>query len=176
MRKTYSIAILAAMTATYLTAEPIESEPIKYGPIKYALTPPPELAPLIESEPIKLDLTPPKSEWVLRNERAKEMEAALKLKESRRLAAVVNRRRYLLNEAAHNIARAASIHGKPIRATIDFTTGDILVEIEGGEKILQRYDEKKVKAAKVIYRKANGKRPPKGHPLFRKKKGGENVR
>lgn len=170
MRKTYSIAMLAAMTATYLTAEPIESEPIKYGPIKYALTPPPEL------DPITLDLKPPKSEWELRNERAKEMEAALKLKESRRLAAVVNRRRYLLNEAAHNVARAASIHGKPIRATIDFTTGDILVEIEGGEKILQRYDEKKVKAAKVIYRKANGKRPPKRRSAPKKEGGGENVR
>lgn len=149
MRKTYSIAMLAAMTATYLTAEPIESEPIK------------------------LDLTPPKSEWVSRNERAKEMEAALKIKESRRLAAIVNRRRYLLNEAAHNIARAASIHGKPRRATVDFTTGDILVEIEGGEKILQRYDEKKVKVAKVIYRKANGKRPPKRRSVPKKEKGGE---
>lgn len=170
MRKTYSIAMLAAMTATYLTAEPIESEPIKYGPIKYALTPPPEL------DPITFDLKPPKSEWELRNERAKEMEAALKLKESRRLAAVINRRRYLLNEAAHNIAVAASIHGKPIRATVDFTTGDILVEIEGGEKILQRYDEKKVKAAKVIYRKANGKRPPKRRSVPKKEGGGENVR
>ncbi len=148
MRKTYSIAMLAAMTATYLTAAPSESEPIK------------------------LDLTPPKSEWVLRNERAKEMEAALKLKESRRLAAVVNRRRYLLNEAAHNVAVAASIHGKPIRATIDFTTGDILVEIEGGEKLLQRYDEKKVKSAKVIYRKANGKaRPIKRGALKNNKEG-----
>lgn len=167
MRKTYSIAILAAMTATYLTAAPIESEPIKYGPIKYALTPPPEL------DPITLDLTPPKSEWELRNERAKERDEALKIKESRRLAAVVNRRRYLLNEAAHNIAVAASIHGKPRRATVDFTTGDILVVIEGGEKILQRYDEKKVKAAKVIYRKANGKRPPKRRSVPKKEKGGE---
>lgn len=152
MKKTYSIAMLAAMTAPYLTAAPIESEPIK------------------------LDLTPPKSEWVLHNERAKERDEALKNKESRRLAAIVNRRRYLLNEAAHNIAVAASIHGKPIRATVDFTTGDILVEIEGGEKLLQRYDEKKVKAAKVIYRKANGKRPPKRRSVPKKEGGGENVR
>lgn len=148
MKKTYSIAMLAAITAPYLTAAPIESEPIK------------------------LDLTPPKSEWVLHNERAKERDEALKIKESRRLAAIVNRRRYLLNEAAHNIAVAASIHGKPIRATIDFTTGDILVEIEGGEKLLQRYDEKKVKSAKVIYRKANGKRPPKRRSVPKKEKGG----
>jgi len=161
MRKTYTIAILAAMTATYLTAEPI-----KYGPIKYALTAPPEF------DPITLDLIPPKSEWELRNERAKERYEALKLKEPRRLAAVVNRRRYLLNEAAHNVAVAASIHAKPIRATIDFTTGDILVEIEGGEKILQRYDEKKVKIAKVIYRKANGKaRPIKRGALKNNKEG-----
>lgn len=152
MRKTYSIAMLAAMTAPYLTAAPIESEPIK------------------------LDLTPPKNEWVLHKERAKERDEALKIKESRRLAAIVNRRRYLLNEAAHNIARAASIHGKPIRATVDFKTGDILVEIEGGEKILQRYDEKKVKAAKVIYRRANGKRPPKRRSAPKKEGGGENVR
>lgn len=133
----------------------------------------------IESAPIEISFAPAepvKSEWELQRERAAERDKALKVQESRRLAAIVNRRRDLLNEAAHNIAVAVRIHGKPIRATVDFTTGDILVEIEGGEKILQRYDEKKVKAAKVIYRKANGKRPPKRRSVPKKEGGGENVR
>ena len=125
----------------------------------------------VESKPIAITLAPAepvKSEWELQRERAAERDKALKVQESRRLAAKVNRRRYLLNEAAANISLAASLTGEPTRAEVDFKTGDITIHFADGYKFMQRID-KKTFTSRQLYRKANGKKRPK-------KKGGDNVR
>lgn len=125
----------------------------------------------IESAPIEISFAPAepvKSEWELQRERAAERDKALKIKESRRFSAKINRRRYLLNEAAANISLAASLTGEPTRAEVDFKTGDITIHFADGYKFMQRID-KTAFAGRQLYRKANGKKRPK-------KKGGDNVR
>ena len=141
MKKTYSIAMLAAMTATHLTATPIEFEPIKYGPIKYALTPPPEL------DPITLDLTPPKSEWELRRERTKEMRKALRINEAKREAFRYEARKRRLNRAAADILKVSEPSNAVVRVSVDYTSGDIRVEYADGYKIIQRYTPPKKEAS-----------------------------
>jgi hypothetical protein len=125
----------------------------------------------VESKPIEITFAPAepvKSEWERQRERAAERDKALKVQESRRLSAKVNRRRYLLNEAAANIKVAASLTGEPTRAEVDFKTGDITIHFADGYKFVQRID-KTAFTGRQLYRKANGKKRPK-------KKGGNNVR
>ena len=142
MKKTYSIAILAAMTSSLLLAEPI-----KYGPIKYALTAPPEF------DPITLDLTPPKSEWELRRERTKEMRKALRIDEAKREAFRYEARKRRLNRAAADILKVSEPSNAVVRVSVDYTSGDILVEYADGYKMVQRYTPpKKVASAKSAVR------------------------
>ena len=136
MKKTYSIAILAAMTSSLLLAEPI-----KYGPIKYALTPPPEL------DPITLDLTPPKSEWELRRERTKEMRKALRIDVAKREAFRYEARKRRLNRAAADILKVSEPSNAVVRVSVDYTSGDIRVEYADGYKIIQRYTPPKKEAS-----------------------------
>ena len=135
MKKTYSIAILAAMTSSLLLAEPI-----KYGPIKYALTAPPEF------DPITLDLTPPKSEWELRRERTKEMRKALRIDEAKREAFRYEARKRRLNRAAADILKVSKPSNAVVRVSVDYTSGDILVEYADGYKMVQRYTPPKKKS------------------------------
>lgn len=123
MKKTYSIAMLAAMTAPYLTAAPIESEPIK------------------------LDLTPPKSAWELRRERTKEMRKALRIDEAKREAFRYEARKRLLNRAAAYILKVSEPSNAVVRVSVDYTSGDILVEYADGYRIVQRYTPPKKKSA-----------------------------
>lgn len=123
MKKTYSIAMLAAMTAPYLTAAPIESEPIK------------------------LDLTPPKSAWDLRRERTKEMRKALRIDEAKREAFRYEARKRRLNRAAADILKVSEPSNAVVRVSVDYTSGDILVEYADGYKMVQRYTPPKKKAS-----------------------------
>lgn len=123
MKKTYSIAMLAAMTAPYLTAAPIESEPIK------------------------LDLTPPKSAWELRSERTKEMRKALRIDEAKREAFRYEARKRRLNRAAADILKVSEPSNAVVRVSVDYTSGDILVEYADGYKMVQRYTPPKKEAS-----------------------------
>lgn len=123
MKKTYSIAMLAAMTAPYLTAAPIESEPIK------------------------LDLTPPKSAWELRRERTKEMRKALRIDEAKREAFRYEARKRRLNRAAADILKVSEPSNAVVRVSVDYTSGDILVEYADGYKMVQRYTPPKKEAS-----------------------------
>ena len=123
MKKTYSIAMLAAMTAPYLTAAPIESEPIK------------------------LDLTPPKSAWDLRRERTKEMRKALRIDEAKREAFRYEARKRRLNRAAADILKVSEPSNAVVRVSVDYTSGDILVEYADGYKMVQRYTPPKKEAS-----------------------------
>lgn len=123
MKKTYSIAMLAAMTAPYLMAAPIESEPIK------------------------LDLTPPKSAWELRSERTKEMRKALRIDEAKREAFRYEARKRRLNRAAADILKVSEPSNAVVRVSVDYTSGDILVEYADGYKIVQRYTPPKKDAS-----------------------------
>lgn len=123
MKKIYSIAMLAAMTAPYLTAAPIESEPIK------------------------LDLTPPKSAWELRRERTKEMRKALRIDEAKREAFRYEARKRRLNRAAADILKVSEPSNAVVRVSVDYTSGDILVEYADGYKMVQRYTPPKKEAS-----------------------------
>lgn len=130
MKKTYSIAMLAAMTAPYLTAAPIESEPIK------------------------LDLTPPKSAWELRRERTKEMRKALRIDEAKREAFRYEARKRRLNRAAADILKVSEPSNAVVRVSVDYTSGDILVEYADGYKMVQRYTPPKKAKSAVRHRPA----------------------
>lgn len=123
MKKIYSIAMLAAMTAPYLTAAPIESEPIK------------------------LNLTPPKSAWELRSERTKEMRKALRIDEAKREAFRYEARKRRLNRAAADILKVSEPSNAVVRVSVDYTSGDILVEYADGYKMVQRYTPPKKEAS-----------------------------
>lgn len=110
MKKTYSIAILAAMTSSLLLAEPI-----------------------------KLDLTPPKSAWELRRERTKEMLNALRIDEAKREAFRYEARKRRLNWAAAYILKVSEPSNAVVRVSVDYKSGDIRVEYADGYKIVQRY-------------------------------------
>ena len=118
MKKTYSIAILAAMTSSILLAEPI-----------------------------KLDLTPPKSAWELRRERTKEMLNALRIDEAKREALRYEARKRRLNWAAAYILKVSEPSNAVVRVSVDYTSGDIRVEYADGYKIVQRYTPPKKEAS-----------------------------
>lgn len=81
----------------------------------------------------------PKGRMELRNERSREMLAALRVDEARREALRYERRKHILNRAASDMLRASGPSNAVTSVAVDYRNGDIHVEFADGHRLVQRF-------------------------------------
>ena len=84
-----------------------------------------------------------------RRERTLAMRRALKVDEATREARRYEAQRRRLNRAAEEFWKLGRPSNAVIRASVDFTSGDILVEWQDGSKVLRRFDRNAVRREPV---------------------------
>ncbi len=81
----------------------------------------------------------PKERMELRNERSREMLAALHADEARREAFRYERRKRILNRAAYDMLCASEPSNAVTSVSVDYGNGDIRVEYADGHRLIQRF-------------------------------------
>lgn len=106
----------------------------------------------------------PRERAELRAQRTREMRSALKCDEAKREAFRYEVRRRILNGAASEFQRVSEPSNAVVFVSVDYRSGDILVEYADGRRVIQRHEPKPkdAPARNVRPRKARNARNKEG--------------
>lgn len=101
--------------------------------------------------PVSIAAMTPKERIEWRSRRSREMYAALHVDEAKREAFLYEMRKRILNNAAAEFMRASGPSNAVVSVSVDYRSGDILVEYADGYRLIQRFTPKpkEVPARKV---------------------------
>ena len=89
--------------------------------------------------PVSIAAMTPKERIEWRSRRSREMYAALHVDEAKREAFMYERRRRILNGAASEFQRVSDPSNAVVFVSVDYRSGDILVEYADGHRLIQRF-------------------------------------
>ena len=117
-------------------------------------------AVLVTNQPlVSIAAMTPKERIEWRSRRSREMYAALHVDRAKREAFLYERRKRILNNAAAEFLRASGPSNAVVSVSVDYRSGDILVEYADGHRLIQRFTPKQKDApSRKVRPKMPGKR------------------